>query len=172
MGADAFGDNIGQTNISSGFGEDRFKIDGDFLGNGGIPIPQVPDNTPVKKANLGDSKDSFDDDDEEEHMKITIRPKLRPVSASAGAPCLAAPPKLIPPPKSPSRQAGYQVQPDRFNPFDKVRVLSRAAHALSSRCNNWNYRCSRVTGWNNERIFLVGCVENGNNRRRGNFQRL
>lgn len=86
---------------------------------------QVPDNTPVKKANLGESKDSFESDEEEEHMRVTIKPKARPVVSGLGAadgsiPKLAAPIKLLPPPKSPSRQTGYQVQPDRFNPFDKV----------------------------------------------------
>lgn len=89
--------------------------------------PQVPDNTPVKKANLGEPADSFDSDEEEEHMRVTIKPKARPTVTGLGAadgslPKLAAPIKLLPPPKSPSRQAGYQVQPDRFNPFDKVRL--------------------------------------------------
>lgn len=79
----------------------------------------------MKKANLGDSKDSFDSDEEEEHMRVTIKPKARPVvsgleAADGFVPKLAAPIKLLPPPKSPSRQTGYQVQPDRFNPFDKV----------------------------------------------------
>lgn len=87
-------------------------------------IIQVPDNTPVKKANLAEPKDSFDSDEEEEHMRVTIKPKLRPIADLGGAgvplPKLATPIKLLPPPKSPSRQAGYQVQPDRFNPFDKV----------------------------------------------------
>ena len=129
-GVDAFG-GMGTVDISGGFGGDGFLADGDYLGDGGIPLPQVPDNTPVKRANLGESVDSFDDDDEEEHMKITIKPKLRPLGISTGVPTLAAPPKLLPPPKSPLRQAGYQVQPDRFNPFEKVMLVNTSGHSLA-----------------------------------------
>ncbi|XP_022656537.1 protein stoned-B-like isoform X5 [Varroa destructor] len=110
--------------ISGGFGGESFQNDStDYLSEGLIPTTQVPDNTPVKKANLAEPKDSFDSDEEEEHMRVTIKPKLRPIADLGGAgvplPKLATPIKLLPPPKSPSRQAGYQVQPDRFNPFDK-----------------------------------------------------
>lgn len=74
--------------------------EGDGFDSGFDPFSGVrpPTSTPIKMKKE-DSKDSFSDDDEEEHFKIVIKAKMRdPVKSSGGD---LPVPLLPPPPKTP-----------------------------------------------------------------------
>ncbi|XP_054709400.1 protein stoned-B-like [Uloborus diversus] len=61
------------------------------------------------------SRDSFEDYDNEVDFSVVIRPKVK--DSSEVTLSTMEPPKLLPPPKTPTK--AFESTPSRFNPFDK-----------------------------------------------------
>ena len=95
-----FDKTAGTSSAGDAFSSPLPRRKGDEEGFGLDPFAGVrpPTSTPIKMKK-SDSKDSFSDDDEEEHFKIVIKAKMRDPVKSGGA---ALPvPLLPPPPKTP-----------------------------------------------------------------------
>ncbi|CAL1263647.1 unnamed protein product [Larinioides sclopetarius] len=74
---------------------------------------KVEDSRSMMKKEV--SRDSFEDYDNEVDFSVVIKPKVK--DSSEVTPSLIEPPKLLPPPKTPTK--AFETPASRFNPFDK-----------------------------------------------------